>query len=67
MSSKKLKQIIGEWNETKGTENEGLKLKQRGASSIDLPPALMRSFFQPLFTNIINKVAELIDQAKEKN
>lgn len=27
----------------------------------------MRSFFQPLFDNIINKVQELIEQATEKN
>jgi hypothetical protein len=33
------------------------KLTQRGASSIDLPPNLMISFFQPLFKNIKTKVA----------
>ena len=40
MSAKKLKELIAQWNETKGTEDEGFKLKQRGASSIDIPPAI---------------------------
>ena len=37
-----------------------MHIKQRGASSIDLPPALMVTFFKPLFEKIKDKVAELI-------
>lgn len=33
-----------------------MHIKQRGASSIDLPARLMTSFFQPLFENIKAKV-----------
>lgn len=43
-----------------------IKLTQRGASSVDLPPALMTSFFKPLFDNIKEKVAEIINAAKEE-
>ena len=60
MSSKKLKEIVAEWNETKAVEDESVKLKLRGASSIDLPPGLMKSFFLPLFNKITNKVEELV-------
>lgn len=41
-------------------------MKQRGASSIDIPPALMATFFEPLFEKIKAKVKELLDKAKEK-
>lgn len=41
-------------------------LKQRGASCIDLPPALMVSFFQPLVENIKSKVEQLLEQAESK-
>ena len=61
MSSKKLKEIVAEWNETKAVEDESVKLKLRGASSIDLPPGLMKSFFLPLFNKITNKVEELVE------
>jgi molecular chaperone DnaK (HSP70) len=67
MNAKTLKELIGKWNETKGAEDETLKLKQRGASSIDLPPAIMRSFFQGLFEKITDKVKELIGDATEKH
>lgn len=67
MNAKALKELIATWNETKGAEDDGLKLKQRGASSIDLPPALMRSFFADLFEKITEKVKELINDAQEKS
>jgi molecular chaperone DnaK (HSP70) len=41
-------------------------LKQRGTSCIDLPPALMISFFQPLFENIKSKVEQLLEQSENK-
>jgi hypothetical protein len=67
MNAKTLKELISTWNESKGAEDEGLKLKQRGASSIDLPPALMKSFFADLFEKITDKVKELIGDAHDKN
>lgn len=67
MSSKKLKELITNWNETKGAEDEGFKLKQRGASSIDIPPAVMKSFFVELFDKITTKVTELVEAATDKN
>lgn len=42
-------------------------MKQRGASSIDLPTSLMVSFFKPLFDNIKNKVTSLTQQASAKD
>ena len=41
-------------------------LKQRGSSSIDIPPALMATFFEPLFEKIKAKVKELLEKANEK-
>jgi molecular chaperone DnaK (HSP70) len=41
-------------------------VKQRGTSCIDLPTALMISFFQPLFEKIKSKVETLLDQAESK-
>ena len=41
-------------------------LKQRGTSCIDLPSALMISFFQPLFENIKSKVEQLLEQSQQK-
>lgn len=35
-------------------------------SSIDLPPELMLSFFEPLFEKIIDKVLELMQAARDK-
>lgn len=43
-----------------------IKLQKRGASSVDLPPNLMVTFFEPLFEKIKDKVASLMDQAKAK-
>ena len=63
LNSSKLSQLVENYNKKSKKE---FQLKQRGASCIDLPPALMISFFKPLFDNIIKKVAELLAQAKEK-
>ena len=38
----------------------------RGASSIDLPPSIMKGFFQPLFVQIEAKVDELLQAAVKK-
>ena len=43
-----------------GSHPPEFELKQRGSSSLDLPPALMVCFFQPLFENIKSKVEQLI-------
>lgn len=59
--------MIKNWNETRGEEDEGVKLKQRGASSIDLPPTIMKSLFEKLFENITSKVTELIGMSEEKH
>ena len=50
-------------------EAEGVEpapLKQRGASSVDLPAPLMVSFFSPLFDQIKQKVHELMTAAREE-
>ena len=67
MHAKKLKELITNWNETKAADDDSLKLKQRGASSIDIPPAIMKGFFTGLFEQITAKVNELIDASKEKH
>ena len=46
--------------------NSDAQLKQRGSSGVDLPMALMASFYEPLFSNIKKKVHELLESAKEK-
>lgn len=38
-----------------------IKLTKRGASSVDLPPELMVTFFEGLFEKIKDKVSSLID------
>jgi molecular chaperone DnaK (HSP70) len=43
-----------------------MHLKKRGASSVDLPPELMKSLFLPLFDQIKLKVKELITAAEQK-
>ena len=63
LSPSKLGQLIEKHNKNNPKE---IQLKQRGASCIDLPPALMMSFFQPLFENIMSKVDSLLEQAKNK-
>ena len=42
------------------------QLKKKGVSCIDLPSALMASFFEPLIEKIKNKVKELLQQTKAK-
>jgi len=41
-------------------------LRVKGSSNVELPSALMTSFFQPLFENIKTKVKQLIQQAEAK-
>ena len=65
LSAGRLGELVAEHN--KKNSNNAYHLKQRGASSVDIPPALMTSFFKPLFENIKSKVQSLMDQATEKN
>ena len=61
LSSARLKELIDEWNEK--NDEKTIELKKRGASGVDIPPELMKSFFMPLFEKITDKVGELIDDA----
>lgn len=63
LTSSKLTELVKKHNSKSKPE---FQLKQRGASCIDLPPALMISFFKPLFEKIKNKVRELLAQTKAK-
>lgn len=65
LSAKRLKELINAWNAT--NKEEETQIKQRGASSIDLPPQIMKGFFIELFTKITDKVEELIEAAKNKH
>jgi len=72
LSQAKLAEFVKAYNEMSAARSEQnktplIKLTQRGASSIDLPPALMISFFEPLFANIKQKVTQLAEQAKAKD
>lgn len=72
LSQQKLQQFVKDYNEmqaeqAKTTGKPVIKITQRGASSIDLPPLLMTSFFAPLFDNIKSKVKQLAEQALAKN
>jgi len=60
LSASKLGELVKEYNKKLGPD-AGNHIKQRGASSIDLPPLLMLSFFKPLFDNIKAKVYSLIE------
>jgi len=64
LSSEKLKDLIDQFNSR--YKNTSLHLKKRGASGVDIPPDLMKSFIEPLFEKITKKVQELIDDAVEK-
>ncbi|OMJ71901.1 hypothetical protein SteCoe_29784 [Stentor coeruleus] len=64
LSAKKLADLVKNYNKSHPGDHE---VKLRGSSSIDLPPVLMGSFFQPLFENIKSKVSQLISQIKSKN
>jgi molecular chaperone DnaK (HSP70) len=73
LSSGQLKTLIDEWNgkygdaePAEGDPYGGVQLKKRGASGVDLPPQLMKSFFEPLFQKITDKVSELMQDAGEK-
>jgi len=46
LSGPKLKELVTKYNEGKPKDQQ---VVPRGASSIDLPPGLMKGFFQPLF------------------
>ena len=63
LTQKKLADMVKGYNERHSGE---LELKVRGNSSIDLPPGLVCSFFQPLFEKIKEKVAQLIQQIQNK-
>ena len=63
LCTKKLTELVKEYNSTHPSE---FALKQRGTSSLELPSALMGSFFQPLFENIKSKVEQLLSQVEEK-
>ena len=72
LTSQKLGEFVKAFNakaeeEAKKTGATPALLKQRGASSVDLPPALMTSFFMPLFDQIKGKVGELMGEAKNKD
>lgn len=58
LSAGRLGELVKEYNKKRDSSNH---IKQRGASSIDLPPQLMTSFFKPLFDNIKAKVKDLIE------
>ena len=64
LSSDRLKDLIDQFNANYKDSN--MHLKKRGASGVDIPPDLMKSFFEPLFQKITKKVQELIDDAVEK-
>ena len=71
LTSQKLGEFVKAFNakaeeEAKKSGATPALLKQRGASSIDLPPALMTSFFMPLFDQIKEKVGELMGEAQNK-
>jgi hypothetical protein len=63
LSAKMLAELVKTYNSSHPGEHE---IKLRGSSSIDLPPLLMCSFFQPLFENIKSKVAQLLQQIQGK-
>lgn len=53
LSTGKLSALVKEYNNKVEPQ---FQVKQRGSSAVDLPPALMSSFFRPLFDNIKSKV-----------
>jgi molecular chaperone DnaK (HSP70) len=63
LSAGRLGELVKDYNKN---HDASMHLKQRGASSIDLPASLMTSFFKPLFDKIKEKVKDLIRQAQEK-
>lgn len=61
LSAARLGELVKDFNAKQ--EDASNHVKQRGASSIDLPALLMTSFFKPLFDKIKGKVKELIEAA----
>ena len=57
LSGPMLKKIVASYNENKPKEQQ---LIQKGASGVELPDSLMKSFFHPLFEKIESKVDELL-------
>ena len=64
LTAKRLGELVREYNKAHAGDGE---LKPRGSSSLDLPPVLMASFFQPLFENIKSKVSQLVAQIHNKS
>ena len=64
LSASKLAELVSEYNSKREKPNH---LTKRGSSSVDLPPSLMMSFYNPLFENIKNKVKELVEQVEKKD
>lgn len=63
LTSQKLMELVENYNKKAKPE---FQLKKKGVSCVDLPSALMASFFEPLFDKIKNKVKELLQQTKAK-
>ena len=62
LTQKKIQELVNGYNDGRPQDHH---LKLRGASAIDLPPELMKSFFLPLFVKIENKAEELIVKAAQ--
>lgn len=62
LSGPMLKKIVAAYNEGKPKEQQ---LIQKGASGVELPDSLMKSFFHPLFEKIEQKVDELLKDAQK--
>ena len=65
MSKTQLDGLVKEHN-NRFKETPEFHIKQRGNSSIEIPSALMASFYQTLFENIKSKVEQLIQQVEAK-
>ena len=63
LTGPKLKELVNNMNEGKAKEQQ---LIPRGASSLDLPASLMKTFYEPLFDQIEAKVEELLYAAVKK-
>ena len=61
LSGPMLKKIVAAYNTDKPKEQQ---LIQKGASGVELPDSLMKSFFHPLFQKIENKVSDLLTDAQ---
>ncbi|CAD8162704.1 unnamed protein product [Paramecium octaurelia] len=63
LNTAKLTQLVKEHNSKHAAEYQ---IKLKGLSNVEIPSALMASFFQTLFENIKNKVAQLLQQVEQK-